>query len=100
MFTRATIAVRRNAGDYLATYLHFDSYREHAGQLLEANYLMVEEAESLMARNNIRCLDSEIGEAEYYDEETSAAVLPTLESLIDFARNLSAQHLCVFDNGE
>jgi hypothetical protein len=100
MSTRATIAVRRAAGDYLATYLHFDGYPEHAGRLLEANYLNAEQAEALVDRGDIRCLDSEIGEAEYYDEETPAAVLPNLEALIDFARNLSAQHLYVFDNGQ
>ena len=100
MSTRGTIAVRRAAGDYLATYLHFDGYPEHAGRLLEANYLTAEEAETLVAGGDIRCLDPEIGEAEYYPTETPAAVLPTLESLVDFARNLSVQHLYVFADGE
>ncbi|MDA9859532.1 hypothetical protein N9D23_15625 [Rubripirellula sp.] len=100
MSTRATIAVRRTAGDYLATYLHLDGYPEHAGRLLEANYLTAEESESLVQRGDIRCLDSEIGEAEYYDTGTLAAVLPTLDALVDFAKNCSASYLYVFDEGE
>lgn len=99
MSTRATIAVRRTAGDFLATYLHFDGYPEHAGRLLEANYSTAEEAESLVQRGDIRCLDSETGQPEYYDTETPAGVLPTREALIDFARNCSAAYLYVFDDG-
>ncbi|WP_442511626.1 hypothetical protein SH528x_003308 [Novipirellula sp. SH528] len=100
MSTRATIAIRRTAGDYLATYLHFDGYPEHTGRLLDANYLSYEHAEALIAKGDIRCLDAELGEPEYYDAEASAAVLPTRIALVEFARNCSVQYLYIFDAGE
>ncbi|GAA5509193.1 hypothetical protein [Novipirellula caenicola] len=100
MSTRATIAIRRTTGDYLATYLHFDGYPEHAGRLLESNYLSYEQAEALIAKGDIRCLDAELGEPEYYDAEAPAAVLPTRIALVEFARNCSSQYLYVFDAGE
>ncbi|TWT71544.1 hypothetical protein [Crateriforma conspicua] len=100
MSTRATIAVRRPSGDYLATYLHFDGYPEHAGRLLEANYLTAEEVETLVQRGDIRCLDSELGEPEYYDAEVPSAVLPTLDSLLDYSRNCAATYVYIFDDGQ
>lgn len=98
MSTRATIAVRRPSGDYLATYLHFDGYPEHAGRLLEEHFLNAEQVEALVDRGDIRFLHSEIGDPEYYDNGDSPAKLPTRDALVDYAKNLGARYLYVFDD--
>jgi hypothetical protein len=98
MSTRATIAVRRPSGDYLAVYLHYDGYPEHAGRLLAAHYQTSEEVETLIAGGDIRSLDAEIGEADRFSNGPAASVLPTHDSLVDFAKNCGAAFLYVFDD--
>ena len=95
MSTRATIAVRRPSGDYLAVYLHYDGYPEHAGRLLAANYQTGEEAETLIADGDIRSLDAELGEPDRFSNGPATSVLPTHDSLVDFAQNCGASY-CTF----
>lgn len=99
MSTRATIAVRRADRTYAAVYLHFDGYPEHTGALLMANYQTTEEAETLIDGGDIRCLDAELGEAERFADGDPPAILPTHDSLMDFARNCGARFVYVFDDG-
>jgi hypothetical protein len=99
MSTRATIAVRRADRTYAAVYLHYDGYPEHTGALLMANYKTIEEAETLVEGGDIRSLDAVTGEAERFADGDPAAILPTNDSLLDFARNCGARFVYVFDDG-
>lgn len=64
-----------------------------------SNYTSAEQAETLIAGGDIRCLDDEIGEPEYFDEAKPAAELKSVDDLLEFARNCGAQHIYVFDDG-
>ena len=99
MSTRATIAVRRAAGNFLATYLHFDGYPDHAGRFLVSNYTNAEQAEMLIAGGDIRCLDAEMAEPEYFGDGQSPAELKTESDLLRFVRDCGAQHVYVFEDG-
>ena len=99
MSTRATIAVRRDDGSFVATYLHFDGYPEHAGKLLMANYQNTEQAETLIAGGDIRCLDTKMGEPEYFEDGRPPVELKTQSDLLDFVRDCGAQHVYLFANG-
>ena len=99
MSTRATLAVRRDDQTYAAIYLHYDGYREHTGTILMANYQTTEEAETLIDGGDVRCLDPEFGEPERFDDGKPPAILPTHDSLIDFAKNCGASFVYVFDDG-
>jgi hypothetical protein len=99
MSTRATIAVRRADGMYDAVYLHFDGYPEHTGEILMQHHTDQSAAESLVAAGDLRSLDRETGKPEHYADGDPPAMLPTQESLIEFARNCGAQFVYVFEDG-
>ena len=99
MSTRAMIAVRRKDSFYDAAYLHFDGYPEHTGETLMQHHNTHTAAETLVAGGELRCLDRKTGTPERYANARPPAILPTHDSLIEFAKNCGAQYVYVFDDG-
>ena len=99
MSTRATIAVRRKDSFYDAAYLHFDGYPDHTGETLMQHHNTQSSAETLIACGDLRCLDRKMGTPERFADGRPPAILPTHDSLVEFAKNCGAQYVYVFDDG-
>lgn len=99
MSTRATIAIRRADGFYDAVYLHYDGYPDHTGVILMQNYGNQTEAQTLVRGGDLRCLQRETGEPEYFSDGNPTAMMPTNAALIEFARNCGANYVYVFEDG-
>ncbi|TWU39346.1 hypothetical protein [Novipirellula artificiosorum] len=99
MSTRATIAVRRADGFYDAVYLHYDGYPDHTGAILMHHYANQADAANLVAGGDLRCLQRESGEPEYFSDGHPAVMMPTGAALIEFARNCGAKYVYVFEDG-
>ena len=97
MSTRATIACKQDDGRYAAIYLHFDGYPDHAGKILEQNYIAIDLARTLVAGGDIRSLAND-GTPERFSDGNRTVVMPTRAALHEFARNCGAEYIYVFED--
>lgn len=96
MSTRATIACRQDDGRYAAIYLHFDGYPEHAGKILDTHYSELTSVHALIAGGDIRSIERD-GSPERFTNGNRMVIMPTHETLFDFARNCDAGYLYIFE---